>query len=627
MRKEIFLWVAFMVWPLAAQEKKEIELKTEVTEATVFIKGAQVTRKTSANFPAGQSTVRFVNLSPYIDAKSVQVKIDGEVMILSVNHQVSFSDTVRLSGEMESLRKQRKELEEKVKAETILKTALNQELIFLVDNQKMGGTGGIDFDNLKTASIYYGERFSALKLKEIEIDRKIENLSEEIGAIDRKIAVTGSAKPEPAGEVVLHIDCKTAVHVPVELSYYVSNAGWFPSYDIRAKNISEPVELAYKANVMQNTKETWRNIRLKVSSANPNLGNVAPKLVTYRLDYYTRPPRYDTNNQSNQVGGYIRDAKTGEPLAGATAMIQGTTIGTAADLSGHYVLSIPAGGGVVEASYIGYKTNAAPIRGDKLDFLLEENGASLDEVVVVGYATGKSTNDMAFQRNALAEAKPLPQKAMLKSVPVPVAQVESQTAVTFEIKTPYTIPSENRSTAIEVERYSVPAEYEYCCVPKVYADAFLLANISGWEQYNLLEGEANIFFENTFVGKTILDVRSPGDTLNLSLGRDRNVSVKREKVKEYSTQKFLGSKTETTRDWKITVRNNKRQPVSMVIFDQVPVSLLQEIEVNVENLSGGTLNAETGEVKWKFDLSPAQTNELGLRYKVKYPKGKSLLVE
>jgi uncharacterized protein (TIGR02231 family) len=178
-----------------------------------------------------------------------------------------------------------------------------------------------------------------------------------------------------------------------------------------------------------------------------------------------------------------------------------------------------------------------------------------------------------------------------------------------------------------MERYSIPADYEYYCVPKVEKDAFLLANISGWEQYNLLEGEANIFFENTFVGKTVLDVRFISDTLNLSLGRDKNVSVQRDKVKEYNTQKFLGNKAETTRDWKITVRNNKSQPIQMVVFDQVPVSTMQEIEVNAEQLSGGVLDSESGEVKWKFTLPPAQKNELNLRYKVKYPKGKTLIVE
>jgi uncharacterized protein (TIGR02231 family) len=178
-----------------------------------------------------------------------------------------------------------------------------------------------------------------------------------------------------------------------------------------------------------------------------------------------------------------------------------------------------------------------------------------------------------------------------------------------------------------MEHYSLPAEYEYYCIPKIDKDAFLLANISDWEQYNLLEGEANIFFENTFIGKTILDVRYVADTLNISLGRDKNVSVQREKVKEYTTQKFLGSKTETTRDWKISVKNNKRQPISMVLFDQIPVSTTQEIEVVPELLSNGELNKENGEIKWKFVLPSTQKNELELRYKVKYPKGRALTVE
>jgi uncharacterized protein (TIGR02231 family) len=178
-----------------------------------------------------------------------------------------------------------------------------------------------------------------------------------------------------------------------------------------------------------------------------------------------------------------------------------------------------------------------------------------------------------------------------------------------------------------MERYQLPAEYEYYCVPKVNKDAFLLANVPDWEQYNLLEGEANIFFENTFIGKTILDTRYVTDTLSLSLGRDKNVSVQREKIKEYTSRKFLGSKTETTRDWKITVKNNKRQPVSMVLFDQIPVSTLQEIEVSPEILSGGELEKENGEVKWKFTLPPSGKKEIELKYKVKYPNGKALTVE
>jgi len=178
-----------------------------------------------------------------------------------------------------------------------------------------------------------------------------------------------------------------------------------------------------------------------------------------------------------------------------------------------------------------------------------------------------------------------------------------------------------------MDKYDLPAEYEYYSAPKVDKDAFLLANIIDWEKYNLLEGEANIFFENTFVGKTILDVRYVSDTLNISLGRDKNVMVKRDKVQDFNKKQFFGNKKEDTRTWKIIVKNNKKQAINFVLLDQIPVSTLEEIEVIPENLSGGTLDKEKGEVKWKFTLKPADKNELELKYKVKYPKNRNLTIE
>ena len=208
-----------------------------------------------------------------------------------------------------------------------------------------------------------------------------------------------------------------------------------------------------------------------------------------------------------------------------------------------------------------------------------------------------------------------------------MVQSENQTAVEFEIKTPYTILSDNKSITAEMDSYELTAQYEYFSIPKIDKDAFLLAYIRDWEKYNLLEGEANIFYENSFVGKTILDTRAMSDTLNISLGRDKNVQVKREKIKDFSTKKFLGSKKEETRVWKTTVRNNKKQTINMVLFDQVPVSTSQEIEVATENLFGGKLNKENGEVKWNFDLKPTEKKEVELKYTVKYPKDKNLIVE
>ena len=624
----LFLTVGFFA--ANAQENKEITVKTAVSDVTVFIKGAQVTRKTSVNFPAGKSTLRFTNLSPYIDAKSVQVKVDGAVMVMSVNHTLNYNDTIKLNNEVAAYIKQIELMDEKIKTEQTNLEIISEEIGFLKENKKIGGTDkGIEYNNLKLTAEYYNQQIAAMTSKRAETDRKMKTLNEEKAAIQKKMASAGNVKPEPTGEIVLTANSKTALSAPVELSYYVNNASWFPSYDIRAKDITQPIDLVYKANVMQNTKEEWKNVKLRISSANPRLGSVAPKLKTYTLNYWTKPPQYNVGNNdlSNTVSGIVTD-ENGEPLIGAGVTIKGTTIGTATDLDGKYSLAIPAGGGELQITYLGYKTKIQPINSSNINIRLEEDYTALDEVVVVGYGSTQSDISRALEgRAAGVSVQSKATKPQPIPIPVPVVQVENTTSVEFEIKTPYTIASENKTTVVEMEYYSLPTEYEYYCVPKADKDAFLLANIVDWEQYNLLEGEANIFFENTFVGKTILDVRYMSDTLNISLGRDKNVVVKREKTKEFAQTRFLSSKAEVTRDWKISVRNNKRQPIAMLLLDQIPVSTISEIEVTTEKLSNGILNKETGEVKWKFMLPPTQRTEFELLYKVRYPKDKNLTVE
>jgi hypothetical protein len=75
------------------------------------------------------------------------------------------------------------------------------------------------------------------------------------------------------------------------------------------------------------------------------------------------------------------------------------------------------------------------------------------------------------------------------------------------------------------------------------------------------------------------------------------------------------------------VKNNKHQEINMIILDQVPVSTLEEIEVNVQHTSGAKHDKETGEIKWEFTLEPSDTRDLELRYSVKYPKNRNLIVE
>jgi uncharacterized protein (TIGR02231 family) len=117
------------------------------------------------------------------------------------------------------------------------------------------------------------------------------------------------------------------------------------------------------------------------------------------------------------------------------------------------------------------------------------------------------------------------------------------------------------------------------------------------------------------------------DTLSISLGKDKSVSIKRELQKQFTNRQFLGNKKEETRSWVISVKNNKLQDIDITVVDQLPVSTLEEIEVTPINLSNAQTEDETGKLTWKLNLKPSEKKGIDLKYSVKYPKFRSLKIE
>lgn len=621
MKKLFILSICLILSNTYSQEIAEKKITTEVNEVTVFIKDAQITRIKSVDLKQGLTLLKFINLSPFIDAKSIQVKANGNVTVLAVNHQQNYIEKLEKQQELIDLELKLEEIDNNIKLKKTYLDILKEELVFLNENRTIGGKNQeLSVTNLKDASNFYSTKLTSLKLKEIELHKSLDLLNKSKVDIDNQIKTITSKRDFPNGEILVKIDSKNTTKATFELSYLVGNTGWFPSYDIRAKNINEPIEIVYKANVKQDTKVDWDNVKLNLSSANPNISGVAPELKTYFLNYNTLPPTY--NLVSNEIKGKVVDENQ-YPLPGVSVIVKGTTIGASTDFDGNYTITIPNNSSQLEFSYIGYLSQTLAVTDSNLNVYLKEDSQTLDEVVVVGYGSKK--------RNSLSKALEGKISGLqirgANSLQVATEQVVKQTTVDFEIEIPYSIKSDNKSYAVDMVNYNLPATYKYFCVPKIDKDAFLIANISDWEKYNLLEGEANIFFEDTYVGKTLLDIRYATDTLQISLGRDKNVSVKREKVKNFTTKQFIGSKKEESKVWNIDVKNNKNQKIDMLIFDQVPVSTLEEIKVEISEISGAKHNLETGEIKWDFSIDPNETKKFELKYTVKYPKNRNLIIE
>ena len=608
------------------QEATEKEIKTEVNEVTVFIDKAQITRKKTVELMPGISILRFVNLSPFIDAKSVQVKASGDVTVLAVNHQQNFIDKLEKSEEVKGIELRLNDINAKINLEETYLSILKEEMTFLNDNRIIGGKNNeMNISALKEISEFYSTKLTALKLKEIERNKTIDSLNKQKNELQNQLNTLTSKKEFASGEILVKVQTKLKSNPKFELSYIVDNAGWYPTYDIRVKTINDPVEIVYKANIRQDTKVDWKNVKLNFSSSNPNLSGVAPELKTYFIDYYSLPPVY--NKLINSVSGQVLN-QDNQPLVGVSVKVPETTIGTITDMNGNYSIKLPNNAGYLSFAYIGCKTQTLPITSSVINAKMVDDKSLLEEVVVIGYGVNKDADFSDQLQGRVAGVSVNKTKSRdVESIAVPFEKKENQTSINFQISTPYSVHSDNKNYSVDMVVYQVPAFFQYYSIPKIEKEAYLIANITDWEKYNLLEGEANIFFEETFVGKSLLDVRSSSDTLQLSLGKDKNVIVHREKEKDFETRQFIGSKKEESKSWKTTIKNNKNQVINIVVLDQVPVSKLDEIEVNILNTSGGKLNKESGEVKWMFSLKPMEKKEFDLKYSVKYPKSRSLIIE
>jgi uncharacterized protein (TIGR02231 family) len=215
-----------------------------------------------------------------------------------------------------------------------------------------------------------------------------------------------------------------------------------------------------------------------------------------------------------------------------------------------------------------------------------------------------------------------------RSAPIPNVMVsEGQTAFQFEIEQPYNIPSDGKQHTVDVQENTINAAYEYFCVPKKDKDVFLTARIINWEELNLLNGDANLYFEGTYLGKAFLDTRNTKDTLEISLGRDKNILVNRTKLKEFSRNQILGSSKTDERSWEITIRNKKQQPINITIQDQFPTSTNKDIVVDKGNYKEGSLDETTNMITWRLKIDPAKEKKIGFNYSVKSPKSASIILE
>jgi uncharacterized protein (TIGR02231 family) len=534
-RISLILVLFGLLQTVGAQTDKQVDSK--ISRVTVFLNRAQVTRELKTRVEAGRTNLILSGLTANLDQQSIQVSGKGAITILGISHNQNYLSDHNRPKSLQVLYDSLEIYRTQLVQEQHQKEVLNKEEQLLLSNQKIGGANqNLTVNELKAMADFYRTRLGDIGTGKIKSDERIKKINDRITKLNQQIREQNDLYNRNTSEIVVSVSTDAATAVELEVNYIVANAGWYPVYDLRAANTRSPIQLNYKANVFQSTGEEWKNVRLKLSTANPSLGGVKPELYSWYLDFY-------------------------QPLAKA---LQGRVAGVQVQRS-------------------------------------------------------LSVADKKKQAEVIEE---IPQQAVNISDFTETIQTSLNTE--FDISLPYTVLSASKPTLVDIRNYEMKAEYVYSSAPKLDHDAFLLARATGWEEFSLLPGEANVFFEGTFVGKSYIDPNEIKDTLSVSLGRDKRIVVKREKVKDFTTRKTIGSNIRESFAWEVSVRNTKNEAVKILVEDQVPVSRNSQIEVTVLDVGGAKYNKDTGKLVWEMNLQPNETRKVVFKYEVKYPKDKTI---
>jgi uncharacterized protein (TIGR02231 family) len=282
------LLIAFITWLTVAAQSGETELRatSTITNVTVYLNQAQITRVAKVNLQAGTTRLVFDRVSPLINLNSIQVKTESNITLLSVSQRNNFlqnDEKPRFIVELEDTLQKTNIALQQIQ---IRKEAYVLEKDLLLTNKSLGGANsGVKIDDLEDALTLYRKRTidigeELLKLSAAEV--KIQNIRKKLQAqLDEYLGNANSTV-----EVIVTLkSLQSVANAKIEWSYLVSNGSWSPLYDIRVKDTKSPLQLVNKAIIHQSTGEDWKNVVLKLSTSNPNESGTKPELQTTYLGF------------------------------------------------------------------------------------------------------------------------------------------------------------------------------------------------------------------------------------------------------------------------------------------------------------------------------------------------------
>ncbi|WP_264847462.1 DUF4139 domain-containing protein [Capnocytophaga catalasegens] len=533
MKKRIFFLVFISMFAIA-QAQKPLFTNSKLESVKVYFNSAECTHSLSVTLPKGVSELIVKDVSDLINSSSVQVFAPKNVSVLSVQFSTDYMSEYQVdetSAEIKKVHDSISLIKAEIKRVANSKATEIKTIELLDKNQVVGGSNtGVNVLELSKVVEFYNNKRNTILNNIDKLTEREDKLKQTLSRLENRLDVSSSQEKNTSrGKLILQVMSSVAQKADFKLNYLTSGVYWQPFYELNVTDITSPIQLIYKAKIVQKTGLDWKNVKLSLTSGNPNQNNSFPVLQAWYV--------------------YMQEPTSTSAISERTMYVQ--------------------------------------------------NAMAL--------SAKKTNKEVTIQEEA-------------KSIGNLVTTTDNQLNISFDIQAKYDILSNGKAHSVALTEVELPATYTYYCAPRKGTDVFLLAEVENYSNYNLLAGEANVIFEQIYVGKTQIDPNQTGEKLRLALGKDPRVSVKYEKISDKSGTKFMSSNKEQTFTYDISVRNNKRQNIDLVLKDQYPLSSTNEISVELLESSKALTDLETGILTWETKLKPNELQKYRVSYKVKYPK-------
>lgn len=556
----IQLFVASLLLVFHVGATEKEIVKSTLTDVTVYSQGAQLSHRASFSIKPGQTEIMIENISPYIDPKSIQVKASGSMVILDSRYSLYYPQPANLSEDGVPL---------KVKKD-----------IKLLE------------DSLKTM---------AFDLQEIQDEIDVWNATKNI--------IAGNGTVKNVGKVN---DSLNILKQSVE--YYSTKI-----MELNKKLLSLNKRKAEKLEKKRQMEERLNDLRnyangeiVQDSKANQPIPRVivtvsateavSGKLqLSYLVSNAGWTPLYDLRS----------DASTGKINLTYKAQVHQNTGIDWNDVK----LSISTNNPYANKT----KPELSPWYIDYYAYRQD-----YDKKTAISTERYKSAAP-AVQSQAFNMGYTFSQKDEVALTADQFTTVVNQLiSAEFKIDLPYTIKSNNENHIVFVKQKDLDTKFRYYSVPKLDNGVYLVAQMTKLDELQLVPAKANIYFDGSYIGETYIDPTNMDDTLNLSMGRDPNIVVKRTLQKKDSKDKIVAERRERSFSYLIEVRNLKSSNVDIVIQDQVPITQNGDINIETGDLNKAKFDSTTGQIEWTLSIKPKELKTIDYSFKVKHAKDKQV---